>query len=279
LEVDLTGNPDWMAAAAGSVWVKRDDGVVTRLDPGSGEIIADIDVKAVPNEDPCTGIGVSTDAIWSCSETSIVRIDPTTNEVTKTVPVGKIWAQGRLVHAAGRIWVLAGEGDRLVGITTADGAAAEPISLPAKCVDLGAASDVVYAACTDDDTVLRIDPATAAITKVAVKGPNHVSVAGSSAWVAAAEGLLRLEPTSLATQLTIPEIVPGAFGGILADDAAVWVRQENPFLIRVDATTGAQTRVITAPHGSGDVVVDGTRIWASDVEGNSLIRLTVPATS
>ena len=276
LEVDLPGNPDWLVTAADSLWVKRDDGVVSRIDPERGSVIADIDAKLFPHERPCNGLGVSVDAICSCSDQTIVRIDPATNEVDATIPAGKIWAQGRLVEAAGRIWVLSGEGDQLVGIGTDDTAVGSPISLPAKCVDLGAARDVVFAACTDDDLVLRIDPSTGDIARAVVSMPNHVSVTESGAWVAGADGLLRLDPASLSTQLTVPGVVPGSSGGILADESAVWVRQERPFLTRIDAKTGTQTHVITAPHGAGDVVVQGERVWASDVEGNSLLRLTIP---
>jgi hypothetical protein len=56
------------------------------------------------------------------------------------------------------------------------------------------------------------------------------------------------------------------------------VRQAAPFLTRIDAETGTQTRVITAPHGSGDVVVEGDRVWTTDVEGDALLRLTIPTT-
>jgi hypothetical protein len=232
----------------------------------------------VSNERPCNGLGVSAGAIWTCSDQAIVRIDPATNLVTDVVPAGKIWAQGRLVEAAGRIWVLSGSGNELVGISTTDATPGNPIALPAACVDLGAFEDVLYAVCTDDDAVLRIDPATGAVTKVEIQAPNHVSATTGGVWVAGGESLQLLDGTSLATRLTIPGVVPGAFGGIVADGTGVWVRQEQPFLTRVDTTTGAQTLVIDAPHGAGDVLAHGERIWTSDVEGNALLRLTVPTT-
>jgi hypothetical protein len=277
LELELPGSPDWLGAAAGSMWVKRDDGVVTRFDPATGEVLADIDAKQVPNEDPCNGLGVTADAVWTCSDTAVVRIDPATNTITHRVPAGKIWAQGRLVEAADRIWVLSGSGDQLVGISTTDGTAGEPIALPARCVDLGAAEDILYAVCTDDDAVLRIDPVTGDATKVTVAAPNQVSATGSAVWVAAEEGLFRLDPTSLDSRLTVPDVVPGSAGGILADADGVWVRQADPFLVRVDGASGAQSRVISAPYGAGDVIAVGDQLWTSDYEEGVLLRLTVPA--
>jgi hypothetical protein len=56
----------------------------------------------------------------------------------------------------------------------------------------------------------------------------------------------------------------------------VWAREPEPFLTRIDAATGAATRVVDAPYGAGDVLVDGDRVWTSDSEANVLVRLTIP---
>jgi outer membrane protein assembly factor BamB len=276
LELSLPVGPDWLAASAGSLWVKRDDGFVSRIDPETGAVLADVKVN-ITDTQPCNGLGVSADAVWSCSYQDLVRIDPSTNEVTQTVPTGKILSQGRLVEAAHRIWVLSGSGDALVGVATSDGSAGTPFKLPVICSDLGVAGDVVYAVCPDADTVLRFDPASGAVmATVSVPDPTQVSATDAAVWVAAADGLRRLDPTSLATQLTVAGLVPGFYGGILAAPTVVWVRTEEPFLTRVDAATGSQTQIISAPFGPGDVLVDGDRVWATDVEGNILLRLTIP---
>jgi hypothetical protein len=277
LEVKVIGGPDWLVATAGSLWVKRDDGHVNRIDPETGDIEAEI-VTRVTSTDGCNGLGVSADAVWTCSGPDIVRIDPETNEVTDTIPTGKVFSQGRLVEAADRIWVLSGTGDQLVGVTTADNTPGDPVALPVACTDLAVADGVIFAACPDADTVLRFDPATGSVTaKVTVPGASQISGTSGAIWVAGADGLMRLDPSSLATQLTVPGMATGWLGSVLAGPADVWVRGDDPFLTRIDASTGARTRIVSAPYGAGDVLVDGDRVWTSDNEGSLLVRLTIPA--
>jgi streptogramin lyase len=174
--------------------------------------------------------------------------------------------------------VLAGEGDRLVGVNEADGSLSEPITLPVACHDLGAAADIVYVVCERADRVLRVDPATGSVTaEVTITKPTWVSVSSSGVWVSADQDLVRLDPATLSVALTVAGLGTGERGSIWADDTGVWVRRIAPFLTRVDGATGAQTRVISAPYRSGgDVLVDGAYLWASDFDERILVRLEIP---
>ncbi len=279
IEVKVPSDPDWLAAGFGSVWVKRPEGLVTRVDPATGTIAAEIRVHPT-SEEQCGGMGVGTDGMWTCVGTDLVRIDPQTDSIVATVKAGKIRGQGRLVRASGRIWVLAGDGDSLVGVSEADGALSEPISLPVACHDLGAGGDIVYVVCERADRVLRVDPTSATVTaEVTVTKPTWVSVSANSVWVTADQDLVRLDPATLASALVVKGLGTGELGTIWADDSGVWVRRVDPFLTRVDGATGAQTRVISAPYRSGgDVLVDGAYLWASDFDARMLIRLEIPST-
>jgi hypothetical protein len=275
VELKVTGQPDWMVAGFGSIWVKRETGKVSRIDPATAEVTAEIEADTT-SPDHCNGIGVGTDAIWSCSFHDLVRIDPETDAVIATIPTGKIHGQGRIVHAAGRMWVLSGEGDQLVGVAEADGSVSDPIALPVACGDLGAAADVVYAVCPQAGRVLRVDPATATVTAdVEVPDPAHVSAAASGVWVAGEDALRRLDPDSLETQLTLDGVVATWLGAIKADDDGVWVLRLDPYLTRIDGTTGGQTRVISGPDHGGDVVTEGDHLWVSDPV-DVVRRLEVP---
>ena len=278
LEVKVLSDPDWLAAGFGSVWVKRPEGFVSRVDPATGTITSEIEVHPT-SADQCGGVGPGMDAMWSCSANDLVRIDPATDTVVGTVAAGKIPGQGRLARAAGRIWVLAGDGDRLVGVTEADGSVSEPIALPVACSDLGAAADIVYVVCERADRVLRVDPASRAVAAEAtLTKPTWVSATPGAVWVSADQDLVRLDPATLATCLVVRGLGTGERGTIWADEAGVWVRRIDPFLARVDGTSGAVTRVISAPFESGgDVIVDGAYLWATDFDARMLVRLEIPA--
>jgi hypothetical protein len=277
VEVKIPSDPDWLAAGFGSVWVKRPEGLVSRVDAATGEITAEIRVHPT-SEDQCAGMGVGTDGMWTCAASDLVGIDPATDSLVATIPAGKIRGQGRLVRAAGRIWVLAGEGDLLVGVSEADESLSQPITLPVACRDLGAAADIVYVVCERADRVLRVDPSGGTVTaEVTITKPTWVSVSAGGVWVTADQDLVRLDPTTLKTALVVKGLGTGERGSIWADDSGVWVRRVDPFLTRVDGTTGAQTRVIGAPYRSGgDVLVDGAYVWASDFDERLVLRLAVP---
>jgi hypothetical protein len=257
--------------------VKRPEGVVSRVDAASGAITAEIEVHPT-SADQCAGVGQGIDAMWSCAANDLVKIDPMTDTVVATVAAGKILSQGRLVRAAGLIWILSENGDRLVGLAEADGSLTEPIALPVACHDLGAAADIVYVACERADRVLRVDPATRAVTaEVTVTKPVWASASANGVWVSADEDLLRLDPTTLSTTITVKGLGTGERGSIWADEEGVWVRRIAPFLARVDAGSGAVTRVVSAPFDSGgDVIVDGDHVWATDFDARILVRLEIP---
>ena len=276
-EVKMASDPDWLAAGFGSVWVKRPEGFVSRVDADTATITDEIRVHPT-SEDACGGMGPGTDGMWSCSSHDLVRIDPSTDTVVATIPSGKIPGQGRLARAAGRIWVLVGEGDRLVGVAESDGSLSDPIALPVACHDLGAAADIVYVVCERADRVLRVDPASGTVTAdVVMTKPAWVSASTGGVWVSADQDLFRIDATTLKTALHVKGLGTGERGAIWADEGGVWVRKLDPFLTRVDAATGASTRVISAPFRSGgDVLADGAHVWVADFDARMLIRLEVP---
>ena len=277
IELKVKGDPDWLTAGFGSIWLKHPEGVIDRIDAATAALVTSITVHEARPES-CEGIGQSPDGIWSCDEGDLVRIDPTSNDVAATIEAGKIRGQGRLVRAAGQIWVLTGDGDRLVGVSEADGSISEPITLPVACNDLGATADAVYVSCERSDRVLRVDPVNDSVTAEAtIDAPTWVSAAASGLWVSAATDLLRLDPVSLATVVTVPGMATGSLGAIWADDIGVWVRRVDPFVSRVDAS-GSVKRVIGAPYRSGgDILVDGQHLWVTDFDSRLVIRLDLPA--
>lgn len=275
--IDMPGDPDWLVAGFGSIWVKRDDGNVIRIDPSSHELMATIDAD-ITNPGLCQGIGNDGTSIWACSGPDIVRIDPATNEVVDVVEAHKIYVQGRLVSTTGQVWILNGDnGDRLVGVDVETFGIGDPIALDAACYDLAVGDGSVWAACPTSNLVLRIDPATATVAaRIDVDSPYLVAIGTDAAWVATTAGIARIDLDDHAV-LSIPlDSAPGGDAGIWADASSVWVRSPGVFLYRVDVATSRVVEVITDPElGAGDVVgLDGT-LWASDFINGRLVHLRV----
>lgn len=274
----ILGDPDVLVVGFGSIWVMNDSGTVNRIDPATATVTAPIRVHGLDPEG-CASLGLGATSIWSCKEGDLVRIDPATNTGEAPIPADKVWSQIRLVYAGGRAWVLTGDGTSLRGLEESSGTMSEPIALPAPCTDLGAAADRLYVVCESAGRVLHVDLASGSvIADLAVDKPHHVSATATDVWVESSNGLLQLDPTTLAIRRTFADIRVGLFGALRADDAGVWIRRIDPYLTRVDASSGDITAVISAPFASGgDVVVDGDRLWATTLSDARVVRLEAPA--
>jgi streptogramin lyase len=274
-EVRITDGPDWLVSAFGSIWVKRDDGKVVRVDPASGKQIAEISTGPfVPP--PCQGTGATEDAVWACpKEGELMRIDPATNEVAATVPVNKSQNQGRLVSAAGRLWVLTDEGDALTAIDPESNSPSTTIPLDAGCDDLAASGDTVWAMCGLFERVLRIDVAAEEITGQLELPGAALGAVSDDLWVAFEGGLAQIDPETLEVA-AVYDVHPALEGAVFATPESVWVRQRGgPFLTRIDPEARRIVETIEAPAlpSGGDVVVVGDSVWATAFEDEALVQL------
>jgi DNA-binding beta-propeller fold protein YncE len=76
------GGPWGVAAGGGSVWMGQQYGEVWRLDPATGRAEAKI-----PIGDPVRGVAFGGELAWVTTETSLLAIDPATDEVIRRTPL------------------------------------------------------------------------------------------------------------------------------------------------------------------------------------------------
>ena len=135
-------NLSWLAAYGGFVWVKRDDGFVDRIDARTNRSTGRVG-RFTGQDDYCQGIGAGGGAVWSCTKSAITRIDPKRMKIVARIPAGKVFDQGRLVFAQGRLWIIGGaNGDELRGIDPVGNKLGPPIKLGSTCSDLAQAPHV-----------------------------------------------------------------------------------------------------------------------------------------
>jgi streptogramin lyase len=101
IKIPSTGS---LAYGFGSFWVAAVDGSVRRIDPVAETIVATIPVQDAANWSPqiTTGDG----AVWvaSADKNEIVKIDPTTNTVASTTPIGHVDSLLTVGDAFGSVW-------------------------------------------------------------------------------------------------------------------------------------------------------------------------------
>jgi ABC-type branched-subunit amino acid transport system substrate-binding protein/DNA-binding beta-propeller fold protein YncE len=174
-----------IAVGAGAVWVANPDGSVSRIDPESGRLAATIET-----ESPAWTIAAGEEGVWflDFEEPKVTRIDPRTNRVGRTIPVGASSLMGVAV-GGGSVWAVADE----EGVVWRIVPHRPPIL---RTIDVGkGASFVAFgegAAWTGnyvDGTVARIDPGTNDVTaRTSVGAPQALAAGAGAAWVSVAGG-------------------------------------------------------------------------------------------
>lgn len=171
-------SPGAIAAHGDALWVAPSSGELTRLDPGTGRVVQQIDPNAGP-----AGIDLGAGAVWvtDSGADNVIRLDPT--GLLTTVPVGH--GPGGIAVGDGGVWVADSLDDTIVRIDPDTNAvtATIPVGDAPAGVSIGAGS--VWVANSGDGTVTRIDPNTdKAIATIAVGGsPQAITFADGRAWV------------------------------------------------------------------------------------------------
>jgi streptogramin lyase len=209
----------------------------------------------------------------------VVRIDPSSVTVTASVPVGKIFEQGRLVYAARHIWIIGGRnGDKLIGIDTTTLARTRPVALGRTCTDLGSGNgSVVWVTCRDANAVLRFDPRTLRVTKtVKVDAPTVAKSANGALWVGTDTDVVRFDASSLRRIAVFPDLAPGFAGDLIVGSGGVWIRTERSFLSRIDTKTNRVAEQIRPPAAlpGGSALSFAGALWTDASNANHLFRLS-----
>jgi ABC-type branched-subunit amino acid transport system substrate-binding protein len=175
-----------IAVGAGGVWAANPDGSVSRIDPETGRLVATIETKF-----PAWTIAAGEEGVWFLNypgPAGVTRIDPRTNRVTQTIPVGANSLRGVAV-GAGSVWAAATD----EGVVWRIEPGQPPIT---RTIDVGRGVTFVAfgegAAWTGnyvDGTVARIDPRTNTVTaRSSVGAPQALAAGAGAAWVSVAGG-------------------------------------------------------------------------------------------
>ena len=145
----------------GLLWVANHDAAtVTRIDPASGKVVADIPVPSEPHR-----VAYGAGAVWVSNwhDNSVSRIDPHTNRVVGSpIPIGSHRA-GNLAVGAGDLWVTsdyrpeaAPEDVVVIRIDPQTNRAAVTIAVGGHPIDVAATEGAVWVSVANPGTVLRI---------------------------------------------------------------------------------------------------------------------------
>jgi streptogramin lyase len=272
----------WLTFYHGFVWVKRDDGFIARIDPRTDKPAGQVGAYT-DQQHYCQGIGAGGGAVWSCSGSSITRIDPGRMKIVATIAAGKIAGQGRLVFAAGHLWVITGRtGDQLTGIDAATNRPGPVIKLPAGCGDLAnlaPGTGAVWVECPSftpgASRIVKVNVARRTIQGTLALTAFNGFATPTDLWAGSDRGLVRVDAQTLQPVALFTRVNTGLDGDVAVDGDRVWVRSQGGFLYRLDArsdTVTEQVRPDGAP-GGGSVLLAAGSIWTTADDISNLLRL------
>ena len=242
----------------GALWNLSFTGILSKIDPQKGTVIAATATVAVP-----CGLAAGEGALWvtDCSSPTVARIDPSHDVVVGHIalPVPRselVDATQSVAVGAGSIWV--GQGfdnpSYVWRLDPANGHIQHRYVIPeggAQALAFG--TGALWVGGGVIGRVSRIDPATAAVTTAAPDFGGWlccVAAGGGYVWVA-------INPGGTVWKLSEHEVVSSVkLGAAIREltyaDGAVWAATgEAGKLVRIDATTDA-----TRPYAIGHDVTD-----------------------
>jgi streptogramin lyase len=275
-----------IAYGAGAIWVTGIHGQgVERIDPRSNLVVAYIRLDHA-------GFGVvATDqAVWVVTggtgiASALVRIDPSTNQIVSTLPVGEgdalamdnntLWVGSR---QQGTVMRVDPGSNKVVATIQVFDASKLPGGPDVSVVSsVAAGNGQVWAADPVGRAVARIDPETNTVAERVPVGimAGALSLLGNTLWVgSAADG--KVARLDLSTKKVLASIDAPLVRGILATDSAVWFGTVAPGVVwRVDPATNAVVGKLTL-EGDGGVyglVAALGAIWVTDRPYDQVLKI------
>ncbi len=243
--------------------------------PSAGRIVATIAVGLRPGS-----IVAGEGAVWvkNHADQTVSRIDPETNTVTATIPIGA-GEFGYLAAGEGSVWATNNDANTVSRIDPRTNAVQATIPVGENPQGIAVGSGSVWVANHRAGSVSRIDPETNRVSEVIVNyelccSPQAVATSPGAVWVTVPDPgkqhLVRIDP---ATNRVIATVAVGESGGRLAvGEDAVWAATNTRTVAKIDPATNSVVSRVDA-----DAIVFGATaglgsIWVTS-PGESLVRI------
>jgi DNA-binding SARP family transcriptional activator/ABC-type branched-subunit amino acid transport system substrate-binding protein/DNA-binding beta-propeller fold protein YncE len=169
-----------VAVSPEAVWVINRDLSVSRIDPRSNRIVAQVEgVKA-------NNIAVGDGDVWVAEEEGIAEIDPSTDEVARRVPLDGA-TPSSLAVGGGAVWAADPEGGKVWRVDTGPRLQTTATEVETWVARLAFGEGALWATNEIADSIHRIDPRTGASRRIAgATSPRGIDAGDGSVWVTAA---------------------------------------------------------------------------------------------
>ena len=153
--------------ANGSLWAVFDvEGVLKRIDPATGSIVANIPIESSSSFND-TGVGSAVFSIdgdiWTTTQDdqNLVHVDPRTNQVVEKIGIGV--AGDAVVRSGDSLWIAAAKNRELVRFDLTTKKVVAALDNVGSIWGLVATSNAIWGSQRDTGTIVRVDPNTNAV--------------------------------------------------------------------------------------------------------------------
>jgi len=284
----LTGNnPDELVLADDDmVWTHMDNGYLVQFNWFSNTMSAAVKTDTTTDIfHYCQGLGSDGTDVWACSAAgdedhktiNVVRVDTSSQSIVETFEVDKIHEQYNMPFMQNQIWVLTGDGSKLVGIDVTTNQVNPAIDLGVRCFQIAALENMLYASCGLENLVIKIDPGNKEIVaRQTVQSPVSIFAGMNGVWVPQPNSLTRLDPETLNPIITITNITPTE---IKVTGSAVWAWEYGKGLLyKIDPSTNEVALLIKPDKPfitGGGLLVTEDSIWVTANENDLVLRLSL----
>ncbi len=225
------------------------------------------------------GMDADDTAVWvhNSEQGTVLRVDPTTNKVVATIPVGH--GLGDLRLGDGAIWVSNHDDSTISRIDPETNQVVATIALPPPTGFLAVSPGAVWVASKGNNVVMKIDPQTNQVVATISDpyGPSWMGYSAGSLWICnhdSAPGVIRLDPMTnqVLAQIDIGSARGYFCGGLAATDAGVWAmlldntQNFDLGLVRIDPATNQVIATTTLPQSmvTDALAADAQGVWVAE---------------
>ena len=267
-------------AAVVGFWATRDGG---QGSPVAGSPV----VARIALDDSPRQAVLAADGLWVVGERALYRIDPSSNRVVATIPVGtRVAAPAGVALDGGAAWVPAGTSttlwrvdraaQRVAGRVHLDRALLGPVGAAARDGTVGVSCCAFQHGPRPAGMLLAVDTRrNRVVARLRVAdGPRAVSAGAGAVWVATARGgVLRVDPASNRVVGRVALAAGSRVEAITATAGAVWaVDTGDGHLLRLDPGSGRVGLAVPAPLPRG-IGVGDAGAWAIVTNDRTLARV------
>lgn len=273
--IDIGGSTGQITAVGDDVWVSDFDGNVIRVHGPTSEIVARIPV----DDQELRTIQVASSGVWVRGASALHRIDPSTNEITTSVPKSQLGADiTRAFVDDAAIWACSGT--NLVRATL-EGQPTATVDLGFRCGTVTSSDGQVWVASDagGPGRWARIDPTSAEVAltvDVPVDFATFPAIDNGQVWShgqgdAADPGFVAVDAET-GEVLHQGSLDAGGGPGALSPTMYFAVSSDSHTVLGIDRTTGEILSRLDGGLSPNAAALSGGSLWVVDDAGGQLLR-------